>query len=100
MGRQIMSRSEIEAEAARRSAHLVSSSTYSQWVAAKVLVIPATVAGLVSRILRKSPPPEPAQAPLPRRHAGVYMWRPTFGPDGMPDSCGEIVPLDKKKPVS
>jgi hypothetical protein len=100
MGRQIISRSAVEAEAARRSAHLLGSSTYSHWVATKVMVIPATVAGLVTRILRKARPPEPEHAPLPRRHAGVYMWRPTFGPDGMPDSYGEIVPLDKTKPVS
>jgi hypothetical protein len=101
MGRQIISRSAVEAEAARRSAHLLNTSTYGSWVASKVSVLPATVAGLVARILRKSPPAEPDQAPTPRRHAGVYMWRPTFRPDGMPDSYGEIVPIDKpNKPVS
>jgi len=104
MGRQIISRSAVEAEAARRSAHLPNTSTYGSWVASRVLVLPATVAGLVARILRKASPPEPDHAPTPHRHAGVYMWRPTFRPDGMPESEGEIVRLDEirqpKGPVS
>ncbi|HEU4994286.1 MAG TPA: hypothetical protein VFT29_05680 [Gemmatimonadaceae bacterium] len=60
--------------------------------AAKVVVLPAAVVGLVNRILHRE-----AQRPAPirtaRRRAGVYVWRQAIGPDGQPEGEGEIVPL-------
>jgi len=63
--------------------------------AAKVEIIPAIVAGLVSRILHRE-----AQQPVPlqvaRRRAGVYVWRQAYGPDGRPVGEPEIVPVPER----
>src|SRR3954452_21395011 len=63
---------------------------------AKVLVLPAAVAQVVTRtaksIFRTTPAVEQTTTTA-RRHAGVFTWRPAFRPDGLPDALGEIVPV-------
>lgn len=101
MNRSVVDRAAIEAEVARRRASKQPTpqqeprTSYGSWVAAKVFVIPTAMAGLFARMLhRPVEPPAVPSRPM-RRRAGVYVWRPTFGPDGMPDSDGEIVPLEE-----
>ena len=66
----------------------------TEWIVSKAGVIPAAVTGLVNRILHRAPHRIPEIPPSLRRHAGVYVWRPTIGPDGLPTD-GEIVPLEE-----
>jgi len=104
MNRSVIDRASIDAAVERRRARLTPA-VATEWVVSKAVVIPAAFTSLVNRILHRAP----SRAPVPpslRRHAVVYVWRPTFGPDGLPDSDGEIVPLEefsrprKTRPVS
>jgi hypothetical protein len=110
MNRTVVDRVSAEAALLRRRAKLTPAAA-TEWVVAKAVVIPAAVTGLVNRILHRTAqvapvaPVAPIVPPSLRRHAGVYVWRPTFGPDGMPDPIGEIVPLDEfnkatERPIS
>jgi hypothetical protein len=68
----------------------------SRWTD-KVFVIPSQVAGVIAKIGSGSlfGPPEPpkVQPPVPRRHRGFYVWRPTVGPDGKPYAHGAMFRL-------
>ena len=94
MNRTVVDRVSAEAALLRRRARLTPAIA-TEWVVKKAIVFPAAVTGLVNRILHRNAPVAPNIPPSLRRHAGVYIWRPTFGPDGLPDSDGEIVPLEE-----
>jgi hypothetical protein len=93
MNRTVVDRVSAEAALLRRRARLTPAAA-TEWVVAKAVIIPAAVTGLVNRILHRTAEVAPIPPSL-RRHAGVYVWRPTVGPDGLPDSIGEIVPLEE-----
>ena len=104
MSRSVVDRASIESAVARRRASLTPAAA-TEWVVSKAVIIPAALTGLVNRILHRGEHARPAVPPSLRRHAGVYVWRPSFGPDGMPDSDGEIVSLEEfnahpRRPVS
>jgi hypothetical protein len=62
----------VEAELALLKRAIHEATHNKRWTPARVLVIPAAMAGLVSRILRShaSEPNEPQE----RRHRGAYAW--------------------------
>jgi hypothetical protein len=104
MNRIGVDRVSVEAALLRSRARLTPT-TATEWVVAKAVVIPAAVTGLVNRILHRTAEVAPDVPPSLRRHAGVYVWRPIIGPDGLPDSVGEIVMLEEleegtQRPVS
>lgn len=94
MNRTVVDRVSVEAALLRKRARLTPA-VATEWMVAKAVVIPAAVTGLVNRILHRTPQATREIPASLRRHAGVYVWRPTFGPDGLPDSDGEIVPLEE-----
>lgn len=94
MNRTVVDRVSVEAALLRKRARLTPA-VATEWVVSKAVVIPAAVTGLVNRILHRAPTAAPEIPPSLKRHAGVYVWRPTFGRDGMPDADGEVVTVEE-----
>lgn len=96
MNRPVVDRTDIDAASERRR-YGITPAAATEWVKSKAGGIPAAVTGLVNKILHRHPVAKVKMPRSLRRQAGVYVWRPTFGPDGLPDSDGEIVPVHEAR---